>query len=137
MDSESKKEVVQEDEAFRKKELVNFAGIRIGPLPPPAEMQEYERLYPGSAQMIFELWREQSRHRMELEKTIIYGNNKRANTAQIFSFLIVLIALAGGFTLIFLGKDIVGLASIITAITALVAVFLWGQGIKRDKKKEE
>jgi uncharacterized membrane protein len=137
MDSEGIKEVLHEDEASHKKGLVNFAGIRIGPLPPPTEMQEYERLYTGSAQMIFELWREQSKHRMGLEKTIINGNNKRANTAQIFSFFIVLIALVGGFTLIFLGKDVVGLASIITAITALVAVFLWGQGIKRDKKKEE
>jgi hypothetical protein len=108
--------------------LVNFTGIRISPVPPPAEMREYERLNP------VDLLEEQSRHRIELERIVVNGNNRRANIAQILSFILVMVVLVGGVILLFKGKDGVGFASIITALTA----FFGGAILrKRDKRQEK
>jgi hypothetical protein len=56
-------------------------------------MEKYEQLHPGTTKMLLELFGEQSRHRMELEKTVINGDSQRANVAQWLSFALGITAL--------------------------------------------
>jgi uncharacterized membrane protein len=121
-------------------QVVSFTAIRAGPLPPPDEMERYERLYPGSTKMLLELLKEQSGHRMELEKTVIKGDNRRANIAQWLSFALGMTALIGGVILILKGKDGFGFASIIGALATLLSAFVGGailRKIERQKKTKD
>ncbi|MDR1316991.1 MAG: DUF2335 domain-containing protein [Spirochaetales bacterium] len=117
--------------------LVSVTGIRIGPLPSPAEMEKYEQLYPGATKMLFELFKEQSGHRMELEKTVIKGDSRRANIAQWLSFALGMTALTGGVILILKGKDGFGFASIIGALTTLLSAFIGGAILRKIERQNK
>jgi uncharacterized membrane protein len=109
----------------------------MGPLPPLAEMEKYEQLSPGATKMLFELFKEQSGHRMELEKTVIKGDNRRANIAQWLSFALGMTALIGGVLLILRGKDGFGFASIIGALTTLIGAFLGGAILRKIERQNK
>ncbi|MDR1249035.1 MAG: DUF2335 domain-containing protein [Treponema sp.] len=111
------------------------AAFRQGPLPPPAELEKYEGLYPGATRLLFDNFINQSNHRMELEKTVIKGDNRRADIAQWLSFAIGITALVGGFLLILKGKDGFGFASIIGALGTLLSSFIGGI-LSRRKERE-
>jgi uncharacterized membrane protein len=118
-------------------QVVSFTGIRIGPLPPPAEMEKYEQLYPGATKMLLELFKEQSEHRMELEKTVIKGDSRRANIAQWLAFVLGLTALIGGVMLILKGKDGFGFAAIIGALATLLTAFIGGAILRRMERQNK
>lgn len=75
----------------------------------------------------------QSAHREALEAMVVAGNVASQTRGSIFAFILCFITLAGGFTLIATGKDLFGLASIISSLAALAAVFVYG---KRQQRKE-
>jgi uncharacterized membrane protein len=127
--------VQQENNPFPPNQIISFTGIRVGPLPPPVEMEKYEQLYPGSTKFLLELFKEQSEHRMDLEKTVIKGDNSRANIAQWLSFSLGMTALIGGVLLILKGKDGFGFASIIGALGTLLSSFIGGI-LSRRKERE-
>ena len=58
----------------------SFMAVRQSPLPPPAELEKFEVLYPGATKLVFDNFISQSNHRMELEKMTISGDNKQAIT---------------------------------------------------------
>jgi uncharacterized membrane protein len=49
-----------------------------GPMPPPALLDEYERICPGAAQRILAIFEEQARHRMSLESRVVSGGTGRS-----------------------------------------------------------
>jgi hypothetical protein len=100
-------------------------------------MEKYERLYPGATKALFELVREQAGHRMELEKTVIKGDSRRANIAQWLSFALGMTALAGGVVLILNGKDGFGFASIIGALTTLLSAFFGGAILRKLERQNK
>jgi uncharacterized membrane protein len=117
--------------------VMSFTGIRIGPLPPPDEMEKYEQLSPGATKMLLELFKEQAGHRMELEKTVIKGDNRRANIAQWLSFALGMTALTGGVMLILKGKDGFGFASIIGALATLLTAFVGGAILRKLERQNK
>jgi uncharacterized membrane protein len=119
------------------KRLVSLMGIRVGPLPPPAEMEKYERLHPGVTKLLLDMFREQAAHRMELEKTVVKGDNRRANIAQWLSFILGMTALGGGVILILKGRDGFGFASIIGALTTLLGAFFGGAILRKLERQEK
>jgi hypothetical protein len=46
-------EIQQEGEDSASQKLVSLTGIRISPVPSPAEMEGYERLSPGTTKKLF------------------------------------------------------------------------------------
>lgn len=78
----------------------------------------------------------QSAHRQELERTVIAGDNLRATRGQAFGFIVVLVAILGGFYLIGIGKDAYGIASVLGSLGALGSIFLYGS-ISRKKEREK
>jgi uncharacterized membrane protein len=75
--------------------------IRTGPLPSPAEIGEYERILPGTADRIIKMAEKEQSHRHQSE--IIEQTNRMRVTliGQVFAFLIGVSGISGG---IFFGK---------------------------------
>lgn len=53
-----------------------------GPLPPPDELEKYERVSPGAAKRIFAMAETESSHRRELEKSLVDNEYKQASKGQ-------------------------------------------------------
>jgi len=71
--------------------------LRIAPLPTPEELAHFDQVVPGLAERM------------------------------IFAFIIMMSALGGGFFLVNQGKDVAGIAAIITAIGVPLGTFVWGR----------
>ena len=50
-----------------------------GPLPHPDILASYDRLVPGAAERMISLVEKQADHRMDLERTVVRGDNRRAD----------------------------------------------------------
>ncbi len=112
-----------------------MAAFRKGPLPPPEEMQKYENIYPGATKLLFDNFVAQTNHRIELEKTVILGDNKRADKAQRNSFIIAMSILVLATILFFLGRNGYATGAVIAAIAPIIIAFITGS-ISRKKERE-
>jgi uncharacterized membrane protein len=110
-----------------------LAAFRQSPFPPPAELEKYEALYPGITKQFFDNFEKQTSHRMELEKIVIQGDNKRANTGQHYSFFITLAFLILAGFLFFTGRNAIAIGLAITSITPIIISFIRSS----QKRKEE
>jgi uncharacterized membrane protein len=99
----------------------------VGPLPPPSIMQAYEEIYPGAAAELFGNLREQSRHRREIERKVIESDIRAEWRGLHLGFVLALVIVIGGFALMFLDKDVYGLAAIVAAVMGLVSVFVYSK----------
>jgi uncharacterized membrane protein len=104
-----------------------------GPVPPPSLLARYNDVIPDGAERILAMAERQSKHREILESQVITGNISAQKMGSIFAFIICLVAVVGGFSLIWIGKSADGLAAIIASLTALAGVFVYG---KRQQRKE-
>ena len=104
-----------------------------GPLPPPEELLKYERILPGSADRIIRMAEQQATHRQHLERVVIGSNAVTQKWGLACAFAIAMSAIWGGVWLSLKGMSGEGLATIIGALVALVAVFVYG---KVGQKKE-
>jgi uncharacterized membrane protein len=77
----------------------------------------------------------QSAHRESLEAKVVAGNIANQARGSIFAFIICLVALIGGFTLIATGKSASGLAAIISSLGALAGVFIYGKYQQRKERQ--
>jgi uncharacterized membrane protein len=110
-----------------------------GPLPPPEELAKYERILPGSADRIIRMAEQQATHRQHLEKVVVGSNASTQKWGLGCAFIIAMIAICGGVWLSLKGMSGAGLTSIISALAALVGVFVYGKSGQKEelKKKSE
>jgi uncharacterized membrane protein len=108
-----------------------------GPLPPPEELAKYEQILPGSANRIISMAEEQSSHRRDLEKTVIGANVRTQTWGLVSAFIIAMTAIGGGIWLSAKGMSGAGLTSIITALAALVGVFVFGKSQQNKELSEK
>lgn len=101
--------------------------IYSGPIPHPEHLRQYDEIEPGSAKLIIQMFIEQSKHRRKQEDKILDADIKGFARGQVFGFIILLLAIIGGFILIAFEKDGIGLASIITAIAGLSLSYFYGK----------
>ena len=106
-------------------------------LPPPEEMTQYEKLRPGITDVLLTAFQEQTHHRIEIEKKVIDSVISNSKRGQIFAFILSLIVIIGGFSLIFLDKNALGITSILGALTALVGTFIYGNKTKQKERIEK
>lgn len=104
-----------------------------GPLPPPEALEKYNQALPGAAERILAMAEKQQDHRQELEQKVVFSNAAAQKQGLYLGFVVAMTAILGGVWLISIGKEATGLVSIITAITSLVGVFVYG---KNQQKKE-
>lgn len=74
---------------------------------------------------------------MQLENKVIDGDSIRSTRGQIYSFIITMVVLIGGFLLIFLGKDTTGIVAILGALATLLGVFIGGSVSRSRERKDK
>ncbi|MCB1310260.1 MAG: DUF2335 domain-containing protein [Leptospiraceae bacterium] len=104
-----------------------------GPLPAPDDLLKYDQIVPGAAERLIQMAERQMEHRHKLELIVVSGGSKRAWVGLFFAFLLGLSGILGGIYLISEGKDISGLATVISSAAALIGVFIYG---KRSESKQ-
>lgn len=92
----------------------------VGPIPPPAELAEYERTLTGLADRLVVIAERESEHRRAVQLRAMRLSELGLATA----FVITMTALLGGIYLVHEGSSTEGMGSIILAISSLVLVFL-------------
>lgn len=102
-----------------------------GPLPPPEQLKEYDEVLSGSAERIVKLAEEQSAHRRKMEQSSLDAQVKIISRGQYLAFTITLVFGIGGGILLWSGRDIGGIATLVAAIMPAILAFL-----NKENKKE-
>jgi uncharacterized membrane protein len=76
----------------------------------------------------------QGAHRESIEARVVAGNVASQARGSIFAFTICMVALVGGFGLIFTGKSVDGLVAIISSLGVLAGVFVYGKYQQRQER---
>lgn len=108
-----------------------------GPIPPPALLQQYNQIIPNGADRIMQMAERQSAHRESLELMVVTGNVKAQTRGTLYAFIICMVVILGGLWLLYTGKSIVGLVTILGSLATLAGVFIVGrskQAQERNKK---
>jgi uncharacterized membrane protein len=129
--------VEQDDPQARLAEFSITTAFRNGPLPPPAELEKYEILYPGATKLLFDNFINQSNHRIELETFTIQEDAKRADRGQMIAAILCMMVLVPSVVLLFLGKPLIGLAAIIGALATLAGTFFGGLFSRRKERENK
>jgi uncharacterized membrane protein len=108
-----------------------------GPLPHPALLQGYEKVFPGCAERIVKMAEEQSAHRRALEQARLAATNRTERLGQVFGFIIAMTAVLGGVYLAAIGKNALAVTSIIGALTTLLTVFVVGKRQQAQERREK
>ncbi len=108
-----------------------------GPLPPPELLARYNDIIPNGAERILAMAERQSAHRETLEREVVRGNLASQRRGSIFAFVLALVAIAGGIWLIDVGRNISGLATVISAMGGLASVFYMTQKRQNQERAEK
>jgi uncharacterized membrane protein len=106
-----------------------------GPIPPPELLQQYNEIIPDGADRIVKMAEAQSAHRIDLESTVIKGDDTRANWGLATGFTIGVLIIVLSFILILKGHDTSGTILGSIDLVSLVGVFVYGRS-RRTKELE-
>lgn len=110
------------------------------PIPMPDVLQGYDRVVPGSAELIIDLYRQQVETRLYCERAdvdhraIALKTEEQAMTksyqlaqrGQIGFVTLAITAMILGFILAWIGREVVGLGAIVTALGVLAGSLVYG-----------
>lgn len=125
---EKTKKIVKKVTIFTRERIVH-----VGPLPLPEHFKKYEEILPGSAERILTMAENQSTHRQELEKCVIYSSTRNETLGVIFAFIIFMTTIGLGAWLLYNNKNVGGLATIASAVFGGVGVFIYGKKKQREE----
>jgi uncharacterized membrane protein len=103
-----------------------------GPLPPAAQLEQYERTLPGAADRIMTAFEKQVDHRHRMEDRYSKAACRDSTTGLWAGFIITLVALAASAVLIYLDKTVGGTILGTTSLGSLAGVFVYGSKVKRQ-----
>lgn len=103
--------------------------IHSGPLPDPDTLERYKKISPELVETIISMAKNQSDHRIDIEKKVIESNISAEKRGQNFAFILFFVMIIGSFILIYFGKNI--------GIASLVAVFVSGIGLFLKTKQNQ
>ena len=129
---------VQRAEALQQNQIqAQFVASQLsywsGPTPSPEVLREYDTIVPGAAERIIAMAERQSAHRQNLENKAVDGGNSRAILGSVFGFVIGMAAVGGGIYLAVNGQETGGYAVMLTTVSTLAAVFVYG---RRSARRE-
>ena len=108
-----------------------------GPLPPPAMLHQYEEMLPGTANRIITMAENQSKHRLELENSVVAGEITRSQQGMWCGAIVAVLALGGGILLAALDKPIAGGICAGVPLLGIVGTFVYGTDQKRRERVEK
>ena len=104
-----------------------------GPLPPPEELQKYDKIVEGGAERIFNQFEKQTAHRHEIEKLIATAGIKNEKIGLILGFILALLALGFAIILVLMGKETLALISFLIEFLGIVAIFVYDRHYSKKK----
>jgi uncharacterized membrane protein len=108
-----------------------------GPIPPPELLKQYNDIIPDGANRILTMAEKQSAHRIELEKTVIRGDDRRANLGLVCGFVFGAIVVYLSYLLIRDGHDVAGATLGTADLVALVGTFIYGTRARRQEREHK
>lgn len=105
-----------------------------GPLPPPADLAQYEQVSPGFADRIIQMAEKEQSFRHEDIKTVRGIQRKIIGRGQILGFILSLVIIIGGILLIMYDKPTSGFIAILAGIATVAGPFFYG--VRREKKQK-
>jgi len=114
---------------FEKQQLSVYSG----PLPSPKHLADYENIFSGAANRIFEMTEKQLAHRQYLEKKTVDTQSRNSTMGVIFAFILGMTAILGGIYISSCGFSLSGWGTVFVGLAALVGTFVYG---KEANKKE-
>lgn len=106
-----------------------------GPIPPPALIEGYEKVLPGTGQTIIDEFKAEGAHRRSIEKDLVKHSISVSRRAQIFAFSLGVLGLGGGIYLCSTGNNVGGLGMVGTSLLAIVGAFLKSLSSEKDAVK--
>ncbi len=106
-------------------------------LPDPEDLAKLEELHSGTTGIILENFQEQAKHRRKLEEKVVSANTHVQTVGMYLGAGLILVAMGIGGLLINSGKDVSGLAMIITAIASPAIAFIGGKIIQASERKSK
>jgi uncharacterized membrane protein len=104
-----------------------------GPIPAPAEIGEYERILPGTADRIIRMAENEQNHRHKLQIRSQSHQAVITFVGQLFAFIMGISGIAGGVFLVNSDKPITGFGIFFTSLATLMGVFFYNR--KRTTQK--
>ena len=114
-----------------------------GPIPPAAELERYEKVYPGIAERMVQMAERQlsmaesqMKHRQGLESRVISTNAILSYLGLVSGFILGAGGLVAAVYLIRLGRELGGAAAFIASLATLAGLFIYGRR-KQEKHLED
>jgi uncharacterized membrane protein len=104
-----------------------------GPLPPPTFLEHYDRIVPGSAARILEVFQAQAEHRQRLENIAIGGGDRLQHRGQILAFVLASPVVLTGCWAVLTGKPLSGLCTLLVALGTPMGLLIYK---RREQEKE-
>lgn len=96
-----------------------------GPLPPPAAMAEYDRIYPGAARTILEMAQAEQANRLVLESQDLRHRMWMEKAGLLTGFAICMTGIFLGGVLVYFGKGLTGFGVFLGSLVALVTAMIY------------
>ena len=106
-----------------------------GPIPPPAMLEQYDKIVPGAAERILKMAEEQSEHRRSLEKKAIHSDSRNSIMGIVSALVITLSALCVVVYAITAGQAEVAKFVAGGVIVSLVSAFIYGTRSRRLERQ--
>ena len=108
-----------------------------GPLPPPQVLSQYEQIVPGAAKRILAMAEKQSRHRREMEASVIGSDVRNSRLGLYFGFSIGVCGLVCSVVIAIFGQPwAAGLIGVGTLVS-LVGTFVYGSKQRREEREQK
>jgi len=108
-----------------------------GPLPAPEVLAEYGKIIPGGAERLVSWVEQQSSHRQAIETKRINADIANDARGQWFALVVTLATIGSGTWLIWVGKDISGLAVVLGELATLAGVFVFNKNAKTKELQQK
>lgn len=93
-------------------ERVLWAEMFSGPLPHPSHLREYAEVHSEAPDIIFNMAQKQQEHKHHMQKTHINKSFGMEKLGIILGFILAFVFLVGGFILIAIDKEVIGVATV-------------------------
>ena len=129
--------------AARQADVVSAAQTEVmaaswqGPLPPPATLREFDDVVPGAALRILDMAEKQSAHRIQIEKTVIDGDSRRADRGLVVGGNLAALIVTGGLIVMITRDPWAGASIIGTSVATLAGVFVYGTNTRRAERNRK
>ena len=97
-----------------------------GILPPPAMLEHYDKIVPGSAERLIKMAENQSQHRMKLESQVIHSDSRNSTIGVISALIITVGTLVLAGYAIKMGQTLAGGVIGSLGIASIVGAFIYG-----------